>query len=496
MKSKNRLIVIMTNVVILVIIPVGFHMVVLNVPVTVLQNAIRRSLRVEFNYYIEQNSLDLLWSLIVASQSFGALIGCYFILPLIGSYGTKSALLLLSTAILVLGSLLMAAAYTTLTPFLLLGGRTLTGVYIGLACSLVPIYLREVAPPNLMGAIGCVVHIAVCIGSALGAILSTEFILGSSELWGILMLVPAAIGSLLILLSIYIIPESPNYYIRYQRCEKASKSVDFYYCPVKDSNYNALIYYEKLVPEVPKQLSIRQVFSSPAVRSDVFVGMVVSAAQVFSGSMATISYSTTMFSSVSFVEPLISFLPAFGSLLSVVLTLPALKLVDSCGRRPLLLNTLCLCAGVDFLLAGFSLISQKYENKWSSYCFGISFLVYGVGYNVGIGPLAYFIPAELVDNDAVSVALGAAVSVNWVSTLLTTLVYYPVNEAVGGYSFLLFAIPTTFFTLILYAVLPETKPVQIENCLSTDTDDETNRLASRQKGYGTVTDDLITLTHQ
>ncbi|KAK0399407.1 hypothetical protein QR680_003030 [Steinernema hermaphroditum] len=365
MKHQTRLVLIMVNVVILAILPVGFHMVVLNVPTPVVQNAIRTSLLQEFNYYIEQNALNVLWSLIVSSQSIGALIGCYFILPMIGSYGTKSALLLLSNSVLVLGSITMASAFTTLTPFLLLGGRILTGVYVGLACSLVPMYVHEIAPPDLRGAISCSVHIAVCIGSALGAILSLDSILGGTEVWGILMLVPAGIGALQILLSIYIIPESPNYYIRYQHCGKASKSVDFYYHPSKDEHYNAVIYYEQLVPEMPEQLSIKRVFSIPAIRNDVFIGMVVSAAQVFSG-----------------------------------------------------------------------------KSQWSSYCFGVAFLIYGVGYNLGVGPLAYFIPAELVERDAASVALGAAVSANWVSTLFTTLVYYPLNEAVGGYSYLLFAIPT------------------------------------------------------
>ncbi|TMS39559.1 hypothetical protein L596_006064 [Steinernema carpocapsae] len=491
MKHQGRLILIMVNIVILAIMPVGFHVVVLNVPAKIIQAAIRQSLIADFSYYIEDSLLSVVWSLLIASQSIGALMGCYFILPLLSSFGTKSALLTFSNCILVIGSLIMAFAYNSLTPFMLIGGRILTGIYTGLACSLVPIYIQEVAPPDLRGAISCAVHIAVCLGSAFGAIFSLDFILGGAEMWPLLMVFPAFLGAVQLILSIYVIPESPNYYIRYQHCGKASKAVDFYYKPLKNENHNAVIFYESLVPEMPDQITMARAFTIPAIRNDIFIGMLVSAAQVFSGSMATISYSTSMFSAVSFVDPLIPYLPAFGSLLSAFLTVPALKLVDTCGRRPLLLYTLCVCAAADFCLMIFSLFSQGTEPTWASYCFGVTFLVYGVGYNLGVGPLAYFIPGELVERDAASVALGSAVSINWLSTLVTTLLYYPLNQAFGGFSYLLFAIPTTFFTIILYGVLPETKPVKMQKRVSSSLGREIERLSRVHGGYGALSEENV-----
>lgn len=85
-----------------------------------------------------------------------------------------------------------------------------------------------------------------------------------------------------------------------------------------------------------------------------------------------------------------------------------------------------------------------------SVLFALSFLLYGVGYNLGVGPVAYFIPGELVMPEAASVALGAAVAVNWFSTLITTMVYYPLNVAIGGWSYLLFAVPRWSFSYSYY----------------------------------------------
>lgn len=74
--------------------------------------------------------------------------------------------------------------------------------------------------------------------------------------------------------------------------------------------------------------------------------------------------------------------------------------------------------------------------------FFLAFVMLGVGYNLGTGPVSYFIPGELVSPDSVGVAMSCAVATNWTCTLLTTFLYYPINEAVGGWSYLMFAVPT------------------------------------------------------
>ncbi|VDM82133.1 unnamed protein product [Strongylus vulgaris] len=41
--------------------------------------------------------------------------------------------------------------------------------------------------------------------------------------------------------------------------------------------------------------------------------------------------------------------------------------------------------------------------------------------------------------------------------MITTLLYYPLNEAVQGWSYLLFIVPTALFLIILFFLLPETR---------------------------------------
>ena len=67
-----------------------------------------------------------------------------------------------------------------------------------------------------------------------------------------------------------------------------------------------------------------------------------------------------MLESVALTAWLTPFIPTLGSLLSIALTLPTLRLVETCGRKQLLVNTLGICAVANFLLVIFSLLAQLF----------------------------------------------------------------------------------------------------------------------------------------
>jgi MFS family permease len=79
----------------------------------------------------------------------GALIGCFLVITVSRRFGTKRAMLLLNGCILLTGSIIMALpAIIDLVPLLVVG-RTITGVYTGLAITMVPLFLHEVAPKEI-----------------------------------------------------------------------------------------------------------------------------------------------------------------------------------------------------------------------------------------------------------------------------------------------------------------------------------------------------------
>lgn len=88
-----------------------------------------------------------------------------------------------------------------------------------------------------------------------------------------------------------------------------------------------------------------------------------------------------------------------------------------------------------------SFVSET-EKTLISILFSIVIFIFGIGYNIGVGPVGYFLPSELVNAEAIGIAMGSSVAVNWLMTMFTTLLYYPINEMIGGWSYFMFIIPT------------------------------------------------------
>lgn len=92
----------------------------------------------------------------------------------------------------------------------LIAGRFFIGLSCGLYTALVPMYLSEIAPMTLRGALGTVSQLGVTIGLLLSQILGLSLILGTDEGWPFLLGV-AFIPSILQLVLLPFCPESPRY---------------------------------------------------------------------------------------------------------------------------------------------------------------------------------------------------------------------------------------------------------------------------------------------
>ena len=196
---------------------------------------------------------------------------------------------------------------------------------------------------GIQGSISCFLHISASFGAAMGAILSLEFMLGGEDTWGFLLLLPSAIGlsfnrlflnfpsAVIEMMAAYWMPDTPNHLLQRGSYSEAIKSIVFYYDVTRTFNEDEdyVLHYYDAVTELPPQSPFWTVVRRPESLKGILLGCVVSATQVFSGSMATISYSSSMFSAVSFMDILVPFLPAIGSIISIVLTIPALQLVYS-----------------------------------------------------------------------------------------------------------------------------------------------------------------------
>jgi len=84
------------------------------------------------------------------------------------------------------------------------------GLSGGLATSLLPMYMTEIAPLKLRGAVGVLCQLGITCGVLIGQIAGLETVLGTPESWHIMLgaFSPLCIAALLLTM---VLPESPKY---------------------------------------------------------------------------------------------------------------------------------------------------------------------------------------------------------------------------------------------------------------------------------------------
>ena len=161
---------------------------------------------------------DLQTEIAASSILLGCVFGAGFAGGLTDRFGRKR--LLFSAAALFLISALGAALPNNLTQFAV--ARFIGGLAIGVASMLAPLYIAEISPARIRGRIVTLNQLAIVSGILIAYIVSWGLsgIGESSWRW---MFASAAIPSLLFLLALLFVPESPRWLIQKGKRSEALK---------------------------------------------------------------------------------------------------------------------------------------------------------------------------------------------------------------------------------------------------------------------------------
>lgn len=115
----------------------------------------------------------------VSVLTLGAMVGAFVNGPLADRYSRRWSLLLANIVFLV-GSILQCAAQNVSHIFV---GRAIAGVSIGMLSMGVPLYLGELAPPNIRGSLVALQQLAITVGIMVAFWLDygTQYIGGTGE---------------------------------------------------------------------------------------------------------------------------------------------------------------------------------------------------------------------------------------------------------------------------------------------------------------------------
>ncbi|XP_029900206.1 solute carrier family 2, facilitated glucose transporter member 2 isoform X2 [Myripristis murdjan] len=392
------------------------------------------------------------WSLSVAIFSIGGMFSS-FLVGFVGDLRGRIKGMLMVNVLAVAAGLLMGLCKMWKPHIMVISGRAVMGLYCGLTSGLVPMYIGEIAPKAYRGALGTLHQLAIVIGILISQVIGLDFLLGNDDMWPLLLGLsgaPAVLQSLLLPLC----PESPRYlYIKLGKEQEARKSLRRLkgeYVPTSDLEE---MRREKEEAEKEAKVSILSLIRSTVYRQQLFVALMMHLSQQFSGINAIFYYSTAIFSRAGVSQPVYATIGV--GVVNTIFTLVSVALVDKAGRRTLTLvglGGMCCCAVA--MTVGLRL---QNEYAWMSYVSMTAIFLFVCFFEIGPGPIPWFIVAELFSQGPRPAAIALAGCCNWTSNFIVGMTFQYIEVFLGSYVFILFAGLLLVFTMFTYLRVPETK---------------------------------------
>ncbi|XP_078389907.1 solute carrier family 2, facilitated glucose transporter member 4-like [Cetorhinus maximus] len=435
----------------------GYNVGVINAPQKIIERNynetwMRRQTGVQHPQPIDQATLTTLWSLSVAIFSIGGMCSSFLLGTLAEWLGRKKAMLLNNVLAFLGGSLMGLSQYCQSYEILILG-RFIIGAYSGISSGLVPMYIGEISPTRLRGTLGTLHQLAIVSGILIAQIFGLNVILGTDELWPMLLAVtvfPAILQAALLPLC----PESPRYlYIARNEEEKAKKCLRMLTGRQDVTKLLTEMKEEKRKMDREPKVTIAQLFRSPSYRQPIFIAIILQLSQQLSGVNAVFYYSTSIFISMGIQQPV--YVTIGVGIVNTAFTVVSLFLVERMGRRTLHLLGLAGMSICAFTMTISLALLEKLP--WMSYISMVAIFGFVAFFEVGPGPIPWFIVAELFSQGPRPAAMTIAGFANWTSNFLVGMSFQYIVELCGPFVFLIFALLLVGFCGFTYFKVPETR---------------------------------------
>uniref|UniRef100_A0A1A7YT84 Major facilitator superfamily (MFS) profile domain-containing protein n=1 Tax=Iconisemion striatum TaxID=60296 RepID=A0A1A7YT84_9TELE len=430
----------------------GYNTGVINAPEQKLRDFFQDVYLERYGSPLTPEATTLMWSFAVAIFSVGGMVGSFSVGSMVNRFGRRKSMLI-SNVLALLGGGLMGLSSLSRSFEMVVIGRLVIGLFCGLCTGLTPMYVGEISPTALRGAFGTLHQLGVVIGILVAQIFGLESLLGSSNLWPLLLaltILPAILQTIMLPFC----PESPRYLlIVLKQEEEARKALVRLHGREDVSDDIQEMKEEGVKMATEKKATVLELFRSPVYRQPIIIAIVLQLSQQLSGINAVFYYSTGIFKTAGVTQPIYATIGA--GVVNTVFTVVSLFLVERAGRRTLHLIGL---AGMAFsaLIMTISLSLVK-TNESLSYLAIVAVFAFVASFEMGPGPIPWFIVAELFSQGPRPAAMAVAGCSNWTANFLVGLGFPRLEELCGPYVFLIFMVLLILFFIFTYLKVPETK---------------------------------------
>lgn len=356
---------------------------------------------------------------IVSALLAGATVGSFTGGALADKFG-RTRTFQLDAIPLAIGAFLCATAQSVQT---MIVGRLLAGIGIGISSAIVPLYISEISPTEIRGALGSVNQLFICIGIL--AALIAGLPLAANPLWWRTMFGVAVIPSVLLAIGMAFSPESPRWLVQQGKVSQAEKAIK-------------TLYGKERVVELVRDLSTSGQGSSEPEAGwfDLFssrywkvvsVGAALFLFQQLAGINAVVYYSTSVFRSAGIQSDVAA--SALVGASNVFGTAVASSLMDRMGRKSLLLTSFGGMA-LSMLLLSLS-FTWKALAAYSGTLAVVGTVLYVLSFSLGAGPVPALLLPEIFASRIRAKAVALSLGMHWISNFVIGLYFLSVVTKFG-----------------------------------------------------------------
>lgn len=407
-------------------------------------------------------------SIIVSFLSLGTFIGALSAPLLSDSYGRKITIIFSTVIVFCIGNSLQVAAHSMQ---LLIAGRVVSGLGIGLISAVVPLYQGEAANKFLRGAIistyqwaitwGLLVSSAVSQGThSRNDASSYRIPIGLQYVWAFVL----AVGMLFL-------PESPRYYVLKDELDKAAHSLSFLRgVPITDAGLleelveiKATYDYEASFGSSTLLDCFRSSRRRPKQTLRMLSGIAIQACQQFSGINFIFYYGVNFFNKTGITN---SYLVSFITYaVNVAFNVPGLFLVDYVGRRNVLLYGGIGMTASNFIIAIVGCSTNSVVANKVMIAFICMFIA---SFSATWGGVVWVISAELYPLGVRSKCTAICAASNWLVNFICALITpYIVDtgshtSSMGPKIFFIWGSLNALGVVVVYFTIYETRGLTLE----------------------------------
>ncbi|XWS39327.1 hypothetical protein CRYUN_Cryun18bG0042500 [Craigia yunnanensis] len=347
---------------------------------------------------------------------------------------------------------------------MLIIGRILLGCGVGFANQAVPLFLSELAPAKIRGALNISFQLFITIGIFIANMVNYVASNIHPNGWRISLAI-AGIPALMLCLGSLLICETPTSLIERNKIEEGKKVLrKIRGVENVDDEFDSIAYACEMARQVKDPF---RKLMKPASRPPIVIAILLQVFQQFTGINAIMFYAPVLFQTVGSGSDAALLSAVITGIVNVLITVVSVYAVDKVGRRILLLEA-CVQMFISQSIIGVVLLKDLKTTgdnlgKRETTFVVILVCLFVMGFAWSWGPGGWLIPSETFPLETRTAGYAFAVSSNMLFTFVIAQAFLSMLCHMQAGIFFFFAAWIIVMGLFTWFLLPETKGVPVDS---------------------------------